>query len=137
MGRGEAGPASDGIRGAFFVRAEDHGPSPPDPSGIGQGIARELDRKRIEEFIAALPFPLTGAQRRVVEEILSDMAKGEQMYRLLQGDVGSGKTVVAAIVLYANYLSGYQGALMVPTEILAEQHAAPLAVYLCPGAFAS
>src|SRR5690606_18070380 len=96
------------------------------------GIARELDRQRIEEFIAALPFPLTSAQRRVVEEILSDMAKGEQMYRLLQGDVGSGKTVVAAIVLYANYLSGHQGALMVPTEILAEQHAATLGRLLMP-----
>ena len=59
--------------------------------GESVGIARELDRQRIEEFIAALPFPLTGAQRRVVEEILSDMAKGDQMYRLLQGDVGRGK----------------------------------------------
>lgn len=96
------------------------------------GIARDLDRKRIEDFIAALSFPLTGAQRRVVDEILADMAKGEQMYRLLQGDVGSGKTVVAAIVLYANYLSGYQGALMVPTEILAEQHAATLDRLMTP-----
>ncbi len=97
-----------------------------------RGIARELDRKRIEAFIASLSFPLTGAQRRVVDEILSDMAKEEQMYRLLQGDVGSGKTVVAAIALYSNHLSGYQGALMVPTEILAEQHAETLGKLLEP-----
>lgn len=97
-----------------------------------RGIARKLDRKRIEAFIDALPFPLTRAQRRVVDEILTDMAKEEQMYRLLQGDVGSGKTVVAAIALYANHLSGYQGALMVPTEILAEQHAETLGKLLEP-----
>jgi ATP-dependent DNA helicase RecG len=83
-------------------------------------------------MIDQLSFPLTGAQQRVVAEICRDLAAPEQMNRLLQGDVGSGKTVVAAIALYANYLSGYQGALMVPTEILAEQHAASLEALLSP-----
>ncbi|MFP3339997.1 DEAD/DEAH box helicase, partial [Micrococcus sp. SIMBA_131] len=73
-------------------------------------------------FVESLPFPLTGAQNRVVGEILKDMQSDYRMNRLLQGDVGSGKTVVAAIGLYASYLAGHQGALMVPTEILAEQH---------------
>ncbi|WP_230199168.1 ATP-dependent DNA helicase RecG [Risungbinella massiliensis] len=97
-----------------------------------KGIERELDRVRIDQWIAALPYPLTGAQQRVVEEILVDMEKPVQMNRLVQGDVGSGKTVVAAIALYANYLAGYQGALMVPTEILAEQHADSLQSLLSP-----
>ncbi|PTM59116.1 ATP-dependent DNA helicase RecG [Desmospora activa] len=86
------------------------------------GIAHSIDHQRLDAFIADLPFPLTAAQRRVVDEILMDMEEPERMIRLLQGDVGSGKTVVAAIALYANHLGGYQGALMVPTEILAEQH---------------
>src|SRR5690606_8101246 len=75
-----------------------------------------------EAWISRLPFTLTAAQRRVIDEILADLKRLGPMNRLLQGDVGSGKTVVAAAALYANYLSGYQGALMVPTEILAEQH---------------
>ncbi|WP_124727647.1 ATP-dependent DNA helicase RecG [Staphylospora marina] len=87
-----------------------------------QGIAHSFDDADVEAFINDLSFPLTGAQRRVVGEILGDMRSSVQMNRLLQGDVGSGKTVVAAIALYANWLSGHQGALMVPTEILAEQH---------------
>lgn len=81
----------------------------------------------MQEFIDALPFPLTGAQRRVVDEIMKDMTSPYRMNRLLQGDVGSGKTVVAAIGLYAAKLAHYQGALMVPTEILAEQHYQSLA----------
>ncbi len=68
----------------------------------------------------------------MVEEILADMEADSRMNRLLQGDVGSGKTVVAAIILYANWLSGYQGALMVPTEILAEQHLRSLKETLAP-----
>lgn len=96
------------------------------------GIAHSIDRRRLDAFVAALPFPLTGAQQRVVDEILQDMAASERMIRLLQGDVGSGKTVVAAIALYANHLSGYQGALMVPTEILAEQHLQSLQKLLEP-----
>ena len=73
-----------------------------------------------------LPFSLTGAQRRVIEEIFGDMAKPHPMNRLVQGDVGSGKTAVAAGALFAAIRSGYQGALMAPTEILAEQHAVNL-----------
>lgn len=97
-----------------------------------QGIAHTFDEKEVEKFISGLAFPLTGAQQRVVREILQDMQGAAQMNRLLQGDVGSGKTVVAAIALYANYLSGYQGALMVPTEILADQHTASLSKLLTP-----
>jgi ATP-dependent DNA helicase RecG len=73
------------------------------------------------------PFPLTGAQERVVEEILADLEAGHPMRRLLQGDVGSGKTIVAALALAAAMESGFQGAFMAPTELLAEQHYANLA----------
>ena len=73
-----------------------------------------------------LPFDLTDAQRRVVGEIFDDMALPHPMNRLVQGDVGSGKTAVAACALLAAIRSGYQGALMAPTEILAEQHAVNL-----------
>lgn len=76
----------------------------------------------LKEFIRTLPFELTGAQKRVVNEICADLRSQEHMHRLLQGDVGSGKTIVAAIALYAVVSEGLQGALMVPTEILAEQH---------------
>ncbi|PTX61239.1 ATP-dependent DNA helicase RecG [Melghirimyces profundicolus] len=97
-----------------------------------RGMARRFDREKLEAFIRKLPFPLTDAQRRVTEEILADLEDESRMNRLLQGDVGSGKTVVAAIVLYANRLSGHQGALMVPTEILAEQHLRSLRDLLAP-----
>lgn len=86
------------------------------------GIEQQFDDERLGEFIETLPFPLTNAQKRVLTEITSDMKSPHRMNRLLQGDVGSGKTVVAAAALYASILAGYQGALMVPTEILAEQH---------------
>ena len=79
-----------------------------------------------------LPFPLTNAQKRVVNEILSDLKSPYRMNRLLQGDVGSGKTVVAAISLFASVSAGFQGALMVPTEILAEQHMESLSSMLGP-----
>ncbi|MGV3487819.1 MAG: ATP-dependent DNA helicase RecG [Tuberibacillus sp.] len=92
----------------------------------GSGIPKAFSKDAIDRFIAHLPFPLTTAQQRVVEEILSDLQGSYRMNRLLQGDVGSGKTVVAAIALYAAVQSGFQGALMVPTEILAEQHAEQL-----------
>lgn len=88
-----------------------------------RGIVQLPDKERLNTFIESLPFPLTGAQKRVVQEILHDMESPYRMNRLLQGDVGSGKTVVSAIAMYASFLSGYQAALMVPTEILAEQHA--------------
>jgi ATP-dependent DNA helicase RecG len=87
-----------------------------------EGASLLFDRSRIDLFIQSLPFQLTEAQLRVVEEILKDLSDTSRMNRLLQGDVGSGKTVVAAIALYAAVTANRQGALMVPTEILAEQH---------------
>ena len=86
------------------------------------GIKKEFDVKKLNQLIASLPFKLTEDQQKVVREIIKDLRSPHMMYRFLQGDVGSGKTVVSAIGLYANYLSGYQGALMAPTEILARQH---------------
>lgn len=88
-----------------------------------KGIKINYHIGQLKSFISTLPFQLTEAQKRVVNEICADLKSPYQMNRLLQGDVGSGKTVVAAIGLYACVTAGYQGALMVPTEILAEQHA--------------
>ena len=85
-----------------------------------------------EQLLAALPFELTAAQRRVVEEIAQDLARGEPMHRLLQGDVGSGKTVVAALAASVAIDAGWQCALMAPTEILAEQHFRKLVGWLAP-----
>ncbi|WP_071459408.1 ATP-dependent DNA helicase RecG [Bacillus massilinigeriensis] len=96
------------------------------------GLSQTYDVAKIKRFTDNLPFPLTGAQKRVVNEILEDMKSPYRMNRLLQGDVGSGKTVVAAIALFASITSGFQGALMVPTEILAEQHAVSLEALLSP-----
>ncbi|MGX7130894.1 ATP-dependent DNA helicase RecG [Enterococcus songbeiensis] len=86
------------------------------------GIAIQYDVQRLKQFTQKLPFELTNAQKRVTNEICSDLRSPRHMQRLLQGDVGSGKTVVAAIALYATVTAGFQGALMVPTEILAQQH---------------
>lgn len=77
---------------------------------------------KIEKLIASLPFSLTEAQRKAVDAILHDFAKDKPMNRLLQGDVGSGKTIVAAITMYEAYLNNFQSVLMAPTEILAQQH---------------
>jgi len=96
------------------------------------GIAFRVDGERVRRFLAALPFALTKAQRRVIGEIEADMAEPKPMNRLLQGDVGSGKTVVAAVALLHAVENGYQGALMAPTEILAEQHYHTLRRYLAP-----
>ncbi len=85
-----------------------------------------------EGFLAQLPFGLTGAQRRVVAEIRADMERSLPMHRLLQGDVGSGKTVVAALSALACIAAGWQCALMAPTEILAEQHFGKLVGWLEP-----
>lgn len=86
------------------------------------GNAKSFPKEKVQDFIQSLPFTLTAAQNRVLNEILADLSSVYIMNRLLQGDVGSGKTVIAAIALFANQLAGFQGALMVPTEILAEQH---------------
>jgi ATP-dependent DNA helicase RecG len=86
----------------------------------------------LDEFQAQLPFPLTGAQRRVIAELWRDMGRSAPMNRLLQGDVGSGKTLVAAAAIVLAARAGVQSALMAPTEILAAQHARKLAPLLLP-----
>src|SRR5690625_5156421 len=86
------------------------------------GYSHQYAADQVNKFINHLPFSLTKAQREALKEILFDMKSPYQMNRLLQGDVGSGKTAVAAICLYAAVTAGKQGAFMVPTEILAEQH---------------
>ena len=86
------------------------------------GLERIVDKKKVREFINELPFKLTPDQEKAVDAIYEDLTSSNRMNRLLQGDVGSGKTIVAIISLYINYLGGYQGALMAPTEILANQH---------------
>lgn len=86
------------------------------------GISKCFDKERVEQFIKNLPFSLTTDQQKAVEECLEDLSGKKRMNRLIEGDVGSGKTIVAAICMYANTLSGYQSALMAPTEILAKQH---------------
>ena len=90
------------------------------------------DGGRVAALLAALPFALTGAQRRVFDEIRADLAKPSPMLRLVQGDVGSGKTVVAAMAALLAIGSGRQAALMAPTELLAEQHLANLRAWLEP-----
>lgn len=86
----------------------------------------------VQQFIKNLPFELTSGQKQAVNEILQDMDSDTPMQRLLQGDVGSGKTVVATIMLLAAIENGYQGALMAPTEILAQQHYNNLIQWLTP-----
>ena len=86
------------------------------------GRALDVDPALLEAFAASLPFTLTAAQRRTMEEIVSDLRQSQPMSRLLQGDVGSGKTVVAAAAMLVTAVSGAQAVLMAPTEILAEQH---------------
>lgn len=88
----------------------------------GKGISKEFDEKKVEKFLKDLPFTLTEDQQSVIEEGLHDLKDKKRMNRLLLGDVGSGKTIVATVLLYANFLSGYQGVFMAPTEILATQH---------------
>ncbi len=92
-----------------------------------RGIRHDVEASRhgirlVADFLAALPFELTSAQRRVLDEIRRDLASPEPMHRLLQGDVGAGKTVVALATLLFAVQGGFQGAFMVPTEVLAEQH---------------
>lgn len=87
-----------------------------------EGIEFRKHKEEIEKFIKNIGFALTNAQNKVLDEIEKDMESPKVMNRLVQGDVGSGKTIVAIIALYKAVISGYQGALMVPTEILARQH---------------
>ena len=84
-----------------------------------EGIAHPVGPGLVEDFVAALPYPLTGAQLRAIEEIRGDMASPHPMHRLLQGEVGSGKTAVAVAALLTAVQGGYQGAVMAPTEVLA------------------
>jgi ATP-dependent DNA helicase RecG len=100
--------------GIAHVVSDDEGPAP--------GVQRQ--------FLEALPYPLTGAQRRVIDEITADLAAPVPMHRLLQGDVGAGKTVVAVAALLVAVQGGHQGVLMAPTEVLAEQHAASVRALL-------
>lgn len=86
------------------------------------GLSRNVSYEQVLEIINNLPFELTKDQLKSVKDIYDDLISNNRMNRLLQGDVGSGKTIVSFIALYINYLGGYQGALMAPTEILASQH---------------
>jgi ATP-dependent DNA helicase RecG len=96
------------------------------------GLAVEFNQTSAQEFTSSLPFKMTNAQRRAAWEILQDIAKPSPMNRLLQGDVGAGKTVVAAMAAFLTAKAGYQSALMAPTEVLASQHAATLLELLQP-----
>ncbi len=100
--------------------------------GDEDGVSIPSDDSLMAQFRAGLPFTLTGAQERSLAEILADMSRPVPMSRLLQGDVGSGKTVVAAAALLMCARAGYQGAIMAPTEILVEQHARTLTALLEP-----
>ncbi len=86
------------------------------------GIERNINIEDLDSIIAKLPFTLTIDQVKCLKTIINDLNSNHKMNRLLQGDVGSGKTIIAFLSLYANYLSGYQGSFMAPTEILAKQH---------------
>ena len=97
-----------------------------------KGTIIDYDLAELKRFIESLPFEMTNAQKRVVNEICFDMKNDYRMNRLLQGDVGSGKTAVAAVTLYAAMTAGFQTAFMAPTEILAEQHAETLANWFEP-----
>lgn len=84
--------------------------------------ALEVDKKEVEKFISSLPFKLTRSQKQAIDEILSDLKNETPMNRLLEGDVGSGKTVVSAAAAFVSFLNGYQTVFMAPTQILAKQH---------------
>lgn len=89
---------------------------------ISLGIRRNISHNQVEEYIKSLPFSLTDDQLNAVNDCLNDLNSDKRMNRLILGDVGSGKTVVAIIAMVINYFSGYQSALLAPTEILAKQH---------------
>ncbi|MFC4766057.1 ATP-dependent DNA helicase RecG [Effusibacillus consociatus] len=96
------------------------------------GVSHSFTKEQWADFLRVLPFELTEGQKKAIREILTDMRSPHPMNRLLQGDVGSGKTIIAFCAMYAAYLSGYQSAMMVPTEILAEQHHESAAALLRP-----
>lgn len=98
--------------------------------GLDLGRIKVFDRRLIETWKTQLPFELSDEQNTVLVTILNDLQSSKRMYRLLQGDVGSGKTVIAALAMYANVLAHYQCAFLVPTELLAFQHAQTLKTYL-------
>lgn len=91
-----------------------------------------INTKKIEEFIKALPFKLTNSQENAVKDLLTDLSSEKAMNRLLQGDVGSGKTVVAAIGMFVAHLNGFKSIFMAPTEILANQHFKTISSFLKP-----
>jgi ATP-dependent DNA helicase RecG len=123
----------------FFLNAQELTPIPSEAgtdqdseqeSTIGSTLWSTIATD--QPFEATLPFRFTAAQRRVIQEIFGDLAKSRPMSRLLQGDVGAGKTAVAAAALLVAALNGYQGAIMAPTELLAEQHARSISTMLAP-----
>ncbi len=99
---------------------------------VPTGLSRNIPPQAWSRFVAGLPAPLTGAQVKVCNDIAKDLERSEAMYRLLQGDVGSGKTWVALWACYASVAAGYQTVLMAPTEILADQHLREARQLLCP-----
>ncbi|MDO8583042.1 MAG: ATP-dependent DNA helicase RecG [bacterium] len=99
---------------------------------ISNAYSIDKFKEKTDEFLTKLPFNLTNAQKRVVDEIFNDLAKTKPMNRLLEGDVGSGKTVVSAIAMYLSFLNGFQSVLMAPTEILAQQHYDTISKLLSP-----
>lgn len=101
-----------------------------DNFGQSFGITKVFDRRLIQDWKQKLPFELTAQQEIVLNEILNDLQSKHRMYRLLQGDVGSGKTVIAALAMVACVMAHYQAALLVPTEILAYQHYRTLQTYV-------
>jgi len=98
----------------------------------GEAAGRVFPHREIEDFLPLLPFPPTGAQRRAMEELRADLTSGRPMNRLVQGDVGSGKTAVAAFAAWLAHAGGFQCAMMAPTEILARQHYETLTRLLAP-----
>ena len=89
---------------------------------VTKGLPKKFDETQIQEFLSSLNFELTKDQLTTIEDILKDMKENKRMNRLVLGDVGSGKTIVAFVAILANYFSGYQSTFMAPTEILAKQH---------------
>ncbi|MSS59675.1 ATP-dependent DNA helicase RecG [Erysipelotrichaceae bacterium Oil+RF-744-GAM-WT-6] len=93
---------------------------------------KHVNHEKLKKVISGLPFPMTSDQEKALQEILADLESNHLMYRLVQGDVGCGKTLVAGLALYGTVTAGFQGALLAPTEILARQHASTLNELLSP-----